>query len=200
MSPSRALATNPAVVLLDEPFAALDPMLRIALRKEVAALLKSQKTTALLVTHDQEEALSLSDYVAVMFGGIILQRGTPFEVYERPATPWVARFVGNTVELPGRYRSGRVHCALGSLAAEVMEIGVEDDDQVRVILRPEWLELEESGGDGTVTAVSYAGHDALVAVNLGDDFVAKSRVPSGRLPTVGSHVGLKVTQPALVYR
>src|SRR5690606_18240114 len=110
VSLARALAPRPDVVLLDEPFAALDPMLRTALRAEVAELLRSQNSTALLVTHDQEEALSLADHIAVMMGGRILQWGTPVDVYERPATPWVARFVGDTVAFAGRWRDGTVEC------------------------------------------------------------------------------------------
>ncbi|MCY7403586.1 MAG: ABC transporter ATP-binding protein, partial [Cryobacterium sp.] len=118
VSLARALAPRPDLILLDEPFAALDPLLRSALRTEVAALLRGQHNTSLLVTHDQEEALSLADFVAVMRGGEILQFGTPSNVYERPVDPWVAGFVGDTVELDGFWRDGRVDCALGSLAAD----------------------------------------------------------------------------------
>ena len=115
---ARALASGPEVVLMDEPFGALDPLLRGELRTEVRALLAAEGMTGILVTHDQEEALSIADYVAVMRYGEILQFGTPAEVYERPATPWVATFVGDSVFLPGLWRSGSVVGALGSLGAE----------------------------------------------------------------------------------
>ena len=115
---ARALASGPEVVLMDEPFGALDPLLRGELRTEVRALLAAEGMTGILVTHDQEEALSIADYVAVMRDGEILQFGTPAEVYERPATPWVATFVGDSVFLPGLWRSGSVVGALGSLGAE----------------------------------------------------------------------------------
>lgn len=200
VSLARALAARPAVVLLDEPFAALDPMLRVALRAEVAELLRGQASTALLVTHDQEEALSLSDSVAVMMGGRILQRGSPQEVYERPTTVWVARFVGHTVELPGHLEGDTVVCALGRLAAEVMEPGIAVDDRVRVVLRPEWIELDPAGDGGVVSAVSYAGHDALVSVQLSDGGAVRARVPAMRLPRVGQDVGVTVRQSALIYR
>jgi len=117
---ARALASGPEVVLMDEPFGALDPLLRGELRTEVRALLAAEGMTGILVTHDQAEALSIADYVAVMRDGEILQFGTPPEVYERPATPWVATFVGESVFLPGLWRSGSVVGALGSLDAEWM--------------------------------------------------------------------------------
>ncbi|TFD45338.1 ABC transporter ATP-binding protein, partial [Cryobacterium sp. TMT1-2-1] len=136
---ARALAGVPDVVLLDEPFGALDPLLRGDLRDEVRALLRVEGMTGILVTHDQAEALSVADYVAVMRLGEILQFGRPDEVYRRPATPWVASFVGEAVFLPGVWtpdapegtggtggtggtarppRTGTVHCALGRLPAE----------------------------------------------------------------------------------
>ncbi|MCY7325697.1 MAG: ABC transporter ATP-binding protein, partial [Microbacteriaceae bacterium] len=117
---ARALASGPEVVLMDEPFGALDPLLRGELRTEVRALLAAEGMTGILVTHDQAEALSIADYVAVMRDGEILQFGTPAEVYERPTTPWVATFVGDSVFLPGLWRSGSVVGALGSLEAEWM--------------------------------------------------------------------------------
>ena len=92
---ARALAAAPELVLLDEPFGALDPLLRGELRSEVRALLAAEGMTGILVTHDQAEALSIADYVAVMNDGMILQFGRPDEVYQRPATPWVAGFVGD---------------------------------------------------------------------------------------------------------
>ncbi|TDW30262.1 ABC transporter ATP-binding protein [Cryobacterium psychrophilum] len=143
VSLARALAPRPDLMLLDEPFAALDPLLRGALRSEVAALLRDQKSTSLLVTHDQEEALSLADFVAVMRDGGLLQWGTPAEVYENPVSFWVAAFVGDTVELEGTWSDGRVECALGSIAADAVDGGTSDVDgtPVRLMLRPEWIHL-----------------------------------------------------------
>nr|WP_221244262.1 ABC transporter ATP-binding protein [Cryobacterium roopkundense] len=147
VSLARALAPRPDLMLLDEPFAALDPLLRSALRSEVAALLHDQKSTSLLVTHDQEEALSLADYVAVMRGGRLLQWGTPAEVYEHPVSLWAAAFVGDTVELDGCWSDGRVDCALGPVEAVSVDgvPGVDgtpaDGTAVRLMLRPEWIHL-----------------------------------------------------------
>jgi iron(III) transport system ATP-binding protein len=115
---ARALAVSPQLVLLDEPFAALDPVLRAELRIEVRALLRTQGVTGILVTHDQSEALSVADYVVVMNDGEILQFGTPPSVYGRPATPWVAHFVGDAVVLPGVWSDDSVSSALGSASSE----------------------------------------------------------------------------------
>lgn len=202
VSLARALAAEPAIVLLDEPFAALDPMLRSALRTEVAELLNGQGATALLVTHDQEEALSLSDHIAVMMGGRMLQWGTPVDVYERPATPWVARFVGSTVELAGRWLGDGVECALGALDAVLMDDGVAVGDPVRAVLRPEWIELAAEGVPAMVRASTYAGHHSLLSLELSDGSRVRARVVDARfgVPGIGRTVHLATRRPALAYR
>ena len=208
VSLARALAPRPDLMLLDEPVAALDPLLRSALRTEVAALLRGQHNTSLLVTHDQEEALSLADFVAVMRAGEILQFGTPADVYERPVDPWVAGFVGDTVELNGVWRGGRVDCALGSLPADWMGArgsasAPAEGTSVRVLLRPEWLTLAEPSTerqtDAVTTAIAYAGHDALVSFTLAGGLVVRARVAAPDLPRVGDRVTLGVRQNALAY-
>ena len=203
VSLARALANRPDLVLLDEPFAALDPMLRVALRSEVAELLRDQQSTSLLVTHDQEEALSLADYVAIMRHGKILQWGTPAEVYEHPATLWVAGFVGDTTELDGRWVDGRVECALGLLEAETASGAAPvDGATVRLVLRPEWLQLsfgDTVGTDATVIAIAYAGHDALVSLELASGQVVRARIAAPDLPRRGDRVRVSVRQRALAY-
>ncbi|MEV4897411.1 ABC transporter ATP-binding protein [Nonomuraea sp. NPDC055795] len=114
---ARALAPRPGVVLLDEPFNALDRSLRGTVRDDVRAALKKAGATAVLVTHDQEEALSMADTVAVMRDGVIVQQGTPEELYARPADLGVATFVGEAVVLEAVAVNGTVTCALGSLRA-----------------------------------------------------------------------------------
>lgn len=201
VSLARALAPRPDLILLDEPFAALDPLLRSALRTEVAALLRDQHNTSLLVTHDQEEALSLSDFVAVMRGGEILQFGTPADVYERPVDPWVASFVGDTVELDGAWSEDRVECALGTLAADWMGDRPVPTARtcVRVMLRPEWLTLTKEGTPAVTTAIAYAGHDALVSFTLAGGLVVRARIAAPELPRLGENVALGVRQNALAY-
>lgn len=200
VSLARALAAKPAIMLLDEPFAALEPMLRHPLREEVAALLKKQKTTALLVTHDQEEALSLSDYVAVMAEGKVVQWGAPQEVYDYPSTLWLARFMGDTVELPGIFADGFVRCALGKFPVRLIEDDVRDQEEVRVVIRPEWIEIDRSGDDAEVTAVSYTGHDALITARTSAGDLIQAKVSSINLPQVGSKVSISIRQPVLAYR
>lgn len=201
VSLARALAPRPDLMLLDEPFAALDPLLRSALRVEVAEVLRDQHSTSLLVTHDQEEALSLADYVAVMRQGRILQWGTPVEVYERPASRWVASFVGDTVELDGVWSGGRVECVLGLVEAAFADgSSSADGTPAHVVLRPEWIHLHESGGvDATVTAIAYGGHDALVSLELPTGQTVRARVAAPDLPKRGDRVGLRVVHTALAY-
>ena len=203
---ARALAVNPEVVLLDEPFSALDPVLRGDLRAEVRALLATQQVTGILVTHDQAEALSIADYVAVMREGEILQYGPPAEVYQRPCSPWVAGFVGDSVFLPGVWRSGSVECTLGSLDCEWMppELPTADDGvAVSVLIRPEQLVLGPVTPDSviaTVTTVSYSGHDALLQLRLHDGTRLASRVAASGVLPVGSIVGVVAIGRVLAYQ
>ena len=201
---ARALAPEPDVVLLDEPFTALDASLRARLRAEVRELLRGLGTTAILITHDQEEALSTADLVAVMREGRIVQVGSPLEVYDVPADLDVARFVGDAVELPAVVAGGRVACALGDIPAHAATAG--SDGEAVVVLRPEQLVLscpvEPSAlpGAGVVRETSYHGHDSLLRVELGDGTTIPVRVPGGTPPPrPGDEVVVSVTGPGRVY-
>ncbi|HWE54311.1 MAG TPA: ABC transporter ATP-binding protein [Acidimicrobiales bacterium] len=164
---ARALAARPALVLLDEPFSSLDAALRSSMRMEVQRLLRETGTTTILVTHDQDEALSTSDLVAVVEQGRIVQHGSPLEVYSHPATAGVAAFVGQANVLAGVVRGGRVETALGQHLLPGAAAPSGDGDSVSVMLRPEQLEIAERGGaPGTVTAVDFHGHDTLLTVAL----------------------------------
>lgn len=195
---ARALAPRPAVLLLDEPFAALDANLRVDLRAQVRDVLAAAGTTALLVTHDQTEALSMADQVAVMAGGRIMQAGTPQEVYRRPVSAAVATFVGDAVLLPGRWASGRVRTALGILDAADGARGLEGA-AVRVLLRPEQILVRPTGTGprgamtgypaplAVVRALDFYGHDAELELDLLGGVAALSGaigVPGGS-PAVG---------------
>jgi iron(III) transport system ATP-binding protein len=172
---ARALATDPAVVLLDEPFASLDPALRDSLRTEVVRILRAAGASALLVTHDQAEALSVADRLVVLRDGRVEQEGTPDDVYLHPRSRWVAEFVGEADVLPGRVAAGVVECELGRLAANG-----QPDGAVEVVIRPEHVELQPSTApNGHVEAVvldhrSY-GHDHLTHVRLPSGRVLRSR-------------------------
>jgi iron(III) transport system ATP-binding protein len=172
---ARALAADPEVVLLDEPFASLDAGLREALREEVAQILRTAGTSALLVTHDQAEALSLAGTVAVMRAGRIEQVGTPEEIYERPASRWLAEFLGDADVLPGTASGGVIECELGKFGADRRLSGPVD-----VVIRPESVAIgsyaeREPHAEAVVVARSFYGHDQLVQLELPSGLRLRSR-------------------------
>lgn len=156
---ARALAPRPAVLVLDEPFSSLDVGLRGELRGEVRRILAAEGVTAVLVTHDQEEALSLGDEIVVMLDGRVAQVGTPDELYRRPATPELAAFVGEANFIAGEARGGWMETDLGALRVDA------GDGQRLALVRPEDLQLSElDDGLGRVVDVEYHGHDQMVTV------------------------------------
>ncbi|WP_370248004.1 ABC transporter ATP-binding protein [Nocardioides sp.] len=162
---ARALAPAPALVLLDEPFSALDASLRTSLRAEVHRILRETGATALLVTHDQDEALGFADLLAVMDAGRFEQVAPPAVAYAEPATRWVATFLGDATLLPGERRGDRVRCALGDLTVS----GDAPDGAVEVLLRPEQVALgapADPGHTGVVVGRDFHGHDALLEVDV----------------------------------
>ncbi len=187
---ARALAAQPRVLLLDEPFAALDAGLRVRVREDIAAILRDAGTTALLVTHDQSEALSLPDSVALLIDGTIAQHGTPTDLYARPASLTNARFIGTTVELEGIASSGMVHTALGTLRARLTIA----DGPALVVLRPEQLRFGASACAATarVTACRFYGADTVIQVELSDGSTVQVRSPGETNLTTGSVVGVEV--------
>jgi iron(III) transport system ATP-binding protein len=189
---ARALAPRPDLVLLDEPFSALDAALRTSVRDAVMAALRAEAASVLLVTHDQDEALSVADTVAVMLAGRIAQAGPPDEVYARPASAEVAQFLGEAVLLSGDAAGSVVHCELGELPLAVPATG-----PVTVLLRPEQIvpaPLEQGGRGPTaeVTALSFHGHDALIGLRTAGGTALAARVLGGWLPRPGDRVGLAV--------
>jgi putative spermidine/putrescine transport system ATP-binding protein len=171
---ARALAIEPQVLLLDEPLSALDAKIRVALRKEIRAIQRQFGITTVYVTHDQEEALSLSDRVVVMSEGRIEQIGPPPEIYNFPATPFVASFVGTLNLLQATVVDGEA----ARLTIDGQEIrgsrpGTGSGQRVTVALRPEAVELGETGGSnrlrGTVEDVSFLGSIVRTRVKIGDE-------------------------------
>ncbi len=162
---ARALAPRPSVLLLDEPFSNLDAALRVVVREEVRTILRATGTTAVFVTHDQTEALSLADRVAVMRDGRLHQVAAPHELYARPATRFVAEFVGDALAVPAT-RAGRffVDTPLGRLET-VRPVG--DGPQV-VLVRPEEVEVRRglSPAAARIVGVTYYGHDQVVTVEV----------------------------------
>jgi iron(III) transport system ATP-binding protein len=198
---ARALAGTPELVLLDEPFSGLDAALRARVRQEVRAILLAAGVTALFVTHDQEEALSLADRVAVMRDGRVEQLGTPEEVYGRPASRWVAEFLGEADVLPGTAEGGWVACELGRVPAEDVIAG-----DAEVLVRPESVALSlgpAAGGRTQLEAVvverEFFGHDQLVHVELPSGRRLRSRSLSYPVWHPGDRVRVQLDGPVNVY-
>ncbi|NMO88243.1 ABC transporter ATP-binding protein [Actinomycetospora sp. TBRC 11914] len=200
---ARALAPEPRVVLLDEPFAALDASLRETTRHGVVSALATAGTTALLVTHDQAEALSVAGQVAVMREGRVVQVAPPAELYRRPADAAVAGFVGDAVLLPATVRAGRAESALGPLPVA----GRPEDGPATVLVRPEQLVLRPATDGGAtgepiarVVATTFYGHDATVRLRLHHEADSNghalptvlARTPGHAAPAVGSDVRVEV--------
>jgi putative spermidine/putrescine transport system ATP-binding protein len=149
---ARALAIEPRVLLLDEPLSALDAKVRVQLREEIRRIQLELGITTLYVTHDQEEALSISDHVAVMYGGRIEQMGSPGEMYSAPATPFVAEFIGTMNRLEGTVVDGGVDYAGVVLQVEAAN-GRQRGERVLVLVRPETVTVENANGDGGVNTL-----------------------------------------------
>ncbi|UDY37450.1 ABC transporter ATP-binding protein [Dermatobacter hominis] len=196
---ARALAPAPDVVLLDEPFSALDASLRSSLRTEVADLLRSTGTTAVLVTHDQDEAMSVADSLAVLRAGRIVQHGPPDELYRRPADLWVAGFLGDAVLLDAELADGVARCALGELPVD--RAGAPEAGAVTVFLRPEqvWPAGSATGVVGEVAGTRFAGAEVEVALVVDGTEVA-ARWPSSLAPVrAGDRVDLEVLGRPVAY-
>ena len=174
---ARALAPGPDIILLDEPFSNLDAALRASVRAEVRQILADADATVVLVTHDQDEALSLADRVVVMWDGKIVQDATPEGLYHRPATREIAAFVGDAQFLPGIAAGRRVSCELGDLP-----LNGTADGPVDVMLRPESLRLtpgsEESPANATVLTRLFYGHDQVLTVRLDTGTTLRARLGS----------------------
>ena len=157
---ARALAPRPRVLLLDEPFSNLDTSLRVEVRSEVHRLLLELGITSIFVTHDQEEAFVIGDRVAIMNEGVIVQVGTPHDIYTRPASRWVAEFVGEASMLRCQAHDGVAAGPFGPLRLER-----DYEGSVDILLRPEQLALV-AGDSAVVQMVEFYGHDAMVFVSI----------------------------------
>jgi iron(III) transport system ATP-binding protein len=171
---ARALAPEPELILLDEPFSNLDAGLRVRVRAEIRAILKQAGATAVFVTHDQEEALSLVDQIAVLMEGKVLQIASPQQLYHQPASRAVAEFIGDANFLPGFARGYQAESELGTL-----HLQVQTDGPVDLLVRPEnvWVTPAPPNSQARVEETLFFGHDQLVTL----------RLPSGR--TLSTRVG-----------
>ncbi|CAN5452839.1 ABC transporter ATP-binding protein [soil metagenome] len=185
---ARALAPAPTVILLDEPFSNLDADLRGRVRREVRQILSDAGTTAVFVTHDQEEALAMSDHVAVMRTGAVLQVATPTELYRRPADAWTARFLGDADLFAGRAAEGMVSIGAGTFPTDLT-------GAVVVMIRPETVRLaHDPDGPAVVKHREYFGHDQLVTVSLPDGSSLRSRLGPGPDLEPGNPVAVAIDE------
>jgi iron(III) transport system ATP-binding protein len=198
---ARALARHPVLMLLDEPFSALDTGLRASTRKAVAGLLADAGVTTLLVTHDQEEALSIADQVAVMRDGRFTQVGSPQQVYRHPTDRFTAEFLGDCISLPCTVASGVADCVLGRIPLQ----GAAADGSATLLLRPEQLvatvvsDSERIDGVGTVIAVEFLGHDVLLTIDpAGDTAPLVVRQHSLNPPPIDAKVRIEVVGTGIV--
>jgi iron(III) transport system ATP-binding protein len=214
---ARALARQPRLMLLDEPFSALDAGLRESTRRSVGSVLGEAGITTILVTHDQVEALSFADQVAVLRGGRLIQSGTPKDVYLRPVDRETAAFLGDAVLLPARIANGSVDCVLGRIpacAASECELG-------EIMLRPEqlrFLPISSAGHSdvcqGRVVSVEFGGTFCRVTVKttkpasvvsgqakagIGDSQIISVTMSSGDAPDRGTDVAISVVGQAHVF-
>lgn len=192
---ARALAPKPKLLLLDEPLSALDAKVRVSLRDEIRLIQKNLGITTIFVTHDQEEALSISDRIVVMYGGKAEQVGSPFEIYNRPRTKFVANFVGTLNVLEGTVgdaAAGTVTLASGTVALPGGLDGARNGEAISLALRPEAISLgEREGADtrlaGKIADVHFLGSVIRVKVAVGGSVVSLDTFnnPSSPPPEIG---------------
>ncbi len=183
---ARALAPAPAVVLLDEPFSNLDADLRAQMRDEVEKVLRSTGTTAIFVTHDQEEAFTIADRVGVLNAGRLEQLDAPETIYHQPATPFVAEFVGAADFIPGLVTSEGIVTELGVFSN--LE-GHEPGDKVRVMIRPDDVTfVPAADGEAVIVRRYFRGSENLYCLALPSGHRVHSSQPSAAVHAVGTRV------------
>jgi iron(III) transport system ATP-binding protein len=191
---ARALAPGPRLVLLDEPFSALDAGLRAETRLAVARAIAAAGATAILVTHDQAEALSMGARIGVLQNGRLSALRAPAALYHAPDSADLAGFVGEAVFAPGMAQGGQVQCALGLLRlAEPMQ------GPVQVMVRPEQIKLGDAGTPAQVRAVVFYGHDAVLRLRLENGENVTARIFTQNVPEAGTQVRLGVDGDVVAY-
>ena len=188
---ARSLAPRPRVILLDEPFSNLDADLREELRSETKRILKEQGATTILVTHDQEEAFSLSDKVGVLNNGALEQAGTPAEIYHQPHSKFVADFVGKADFIEGSLEGRTVHSAFGVFPLDEGQThGVK---QVELMVRPDDVDFSlDPAGEATITEARFLGASILYRIQFADGKCVHAIRPSAEMAPVGGRVSVKL--------
>ncbi|RUO44933.1 ABC transporter ATP-binding protein [Idiomarina aquatica] len=196
---ARALAPKPQLMLLDEPFSSLDAELRELLAQDVRQLLKEEGITALLVTHDQQEAFAMADKAGVMYAGQLLQWNTPYELYHEPEHQLVADFIGRGVLLQGQIREHRLHCAFGVIDHEIL--CDQGDHDVTFLVRPDDVlitDKKDSKLTAIVTGRGFRGSHYLYTLELPDTSQVLAVGPSHQALKNGTQVGIDVDFDHLV--
>lgn len=193
---ARALAPNPDILLLDEPFSNLDTALRAKVRADVREILHETGTTAIFVTHDQEEALSLSDEVAVIFGGKLVQVATPHAIYNRPISKQVAQFIGEANFIPAQAQGNIANSPLGTV-----KLFHEKSGQVELMIRPEALRisLDDKGTPAVVLWREFFGHTQRLGLELGDGTELIARTGVDTYYKRGQNVRVSLGLPVLAF-
>ena len=188
VSLARALAPKPEVILLDEPFTSLDAHMARDLREEVVSLLRQTETTAIIVTHDQEEALSVCDVVSVLENGSVIQSATPQEIYLNPVSQTVANSVGDPNILKGFSVDGRVETSLGTFVTAY-------NGALDVSIRPECIELVlDSEGSYVVKECTFYGHDQVVSFQNSKGEVFRARSLPNTIYEAGDKVNINISE------
>jgi iron(III) transport system ATP-binding protein len=188
---SRALAQNPVVLLLDEPFSNLDPDMAGRMRQELHSLLHRMKTTTILVTHDHDEAFAMADRIAVLNQGVLEQIDSPELIYHVPSTPFVADFVGQADFITGHIRQGMVHTELGEFSNT---LNSEDGASVVVMIRPDDLHLMPNKSAGSrIVARQFRGSENLYTIQLPSGQLVHSSESSTSVYQEGTAVELRVS-------
>lgn len=189
---ARALAPQPAMLLLDEPFSSLDSSLRPILARQVRDIVSQTQTTALLVTHDQQEAFAMSQHIGVLGGGVLHQWSPAYDVYHRPADRFVAEFVGDGVWLKGQLDAhGRIHTALGELPALCTLPRSQGD--VEVLLRPDDIQHDDASPlKARIIDATFRGANILFELELPHGQRLKTLTPSHHNHRVGQDLGIRV--------
>ncbi|UGY09548.1 MULTISPECIES: ABC transporter ATP-binding protein [unclassified Phyllobacterium] len=206
---ARALATKPQVLLLDEPLSALDAKIRVSLREEIRAIQRKLGITTIFVTHDQEEALSISDRIVVMYEGRAEQVGAPFEIYNQPASRFVASFVGtlNTIDAVVRdAKTGIITVDGKDVAIGPRLNGHQSGDRISLAVRPEAVSLGEATDkrettlDGTINSVHFLGSVIRIRASLGENVVSFDTFnnPSAPPPEPGENVKVSLAAKDLL--
>lgn len=196
---ARAIVFEPEVLLLDEPLSALDANMREEMRVEIKKIQKETGITAIFVTHDQEEALSMSDQIVVMNAGAMEQIGSPEDVYDRPATAFVADFLGKANMLPGVVSAVDGHKAtialsVGQVVAAISPKVLTPGDRVTVVVRPQKLLVGDANANrltGRVVSTSYLGGSAIYEIDLGQQTLIRANtLIDGKIAREGEAINL----------